>query len=478
MILQREKPRQTPGQRAERIGELLDLIERDYFEEVDVDSLLDEILAQTLHSLDPHSDYLSGTRLDDASDELQGSFGGIGIEFGFYKDTLIVLNVVSGGPAEKSGLEAGDRIYKVNGEPFGGAEFREDWVRKLKGDPGSALTLDVRRVRPGKFETLKLRRGLISNPSVPVALMLADQLAYVRIDRFAESTHKELRRELERLLHLGMKSLVLDMRGNPGGLMAQAQAVADEFLAADLLIVRTVDRNGQNESFHATHRGLFEAGEMVVLLDQESASASEVVAGALQDHKRALVVGRRSFGKGLVQEEVVLNDGSVVRLTAFRYFTPSGKSLQRSYSGGLEDYYNQSQSERFSNDDENNAGIRPDYFVSDTLSLEERLFYGRVSSDSLYLFALGFWDRHRERLARTGPEGWMKFTANDIQAWEGEAVELLNFSPREEQTRLALDLFKKEVLNLAFPRALRVKWTLMADPDVQKAGELLIKIGS
>ena len=465
----------TQPRRAERIGELLDLIERDYFRKVDVDSLLDEIIAQTLHSLDPHSDYLSGDRLEESSDDLHDSFGGIGIEFSFYRDTLIVLQVVEGGPAQKAGIEAGDRIFKVDGEPFGGSEFQDDWVRRLKGVSGSLVRLDLRRVNSKNPREIELRRGRISNPSVSGAAMLSDRLGYVRIERFAESTHRELRAELERLLHLGMRSLVLDLRGNPGGLMAQAQSVADEFLASDLLIVRTVDRDGNDEAFHATSRGLFEVGELAVLLDQESASASEVVAGALQDHKRAIVVGRRSFGKGLVQEEVVLNDGSVVRLTAFRYYTPSGKSLQRSYSEGLEEYYSKSQLERYSDDGENSAGIRPDYFVSDTLTSEERLFYGRVSNDSLYLLAFRFWDQQRQRLKTMGSERWMNSTAGELKKWDGAVFRALGLTDKAEANALGLNLFKKEVLNLAYPRAQRSKWMLKTDPDVQKAGDLLIK---
>lgn len=322
-----------------KVRQLLDLIQSEYVDQVDTDSLMDLAISDMLHRLDPHSSYIPAGDVQANMEDMQGSFEGIGIEFQMYKDTLTVVRVIENGPAERAGMQAGDRVYAVNDSVFIGPGLAaDDMVGQIKGPGGSSVLLGVRDALNYKLKEVSIVRGSIPLPSVDAAFMWDDQTGYIKLSRFAESSADEIHAAIAQLKKEGMQKLIFDMRDNPGGLMDAAREIADEFLADEQKIVMTKDRAGKERSFYASKRGLFEEGEMVVIINEGSASASEIVAGALQDHRRATVIGRRSFGKGLVQQELRLADGSRVRLTTYRYYTPNGRSIQKPYDSDFEAY--------------------------------------------------------------------------------------------------------------------------------------------
>jgi len=474
MALERSQtPSETPY-RGARIDELLNLIDRDYLKPINTDSLLDVVMDGLLRELDPHSVYLSGADAEEATGELEGILEGIGIEFRIYRDTAVVMELIEGGPAQSAGLQRGDRIYRIDKNTYTGPLLSTDaLVNALRGPKGTTVELTVRRASRHQKQTLRLKRDRMQQSSVSSALMLESDIAYIRLERFSEDAYPEMRHQLEQLLHKGMRKLVLDLRGNPGGYMQSAQGIADEFLAGDAVIVRTENREGLQREYRATQNGFFEVGAMAVLLDEESASASEVLAGALQDHERATVVGRRSFGKGLVQEEVALSDGSKVRLTHLRYFTPSGRSLQRSYEQGDQAYYEEAVRNRLDTGGVELGGIRPDVFVPDTLSPEEWTFYAQIPPDSVQSLSMRFWDANRMALNRTGAEAWMRTQRTEMTAWNSSTWTLLARALPLELHPWAFERFKQEVLYRAFAHEERAVLELKTDPDVQKALELL-----
>lgn len=352
-----------------KIKRLINFIQYDYVDKVNTDSLLDDAITTMLAKLDPHSVYIPKDELQSVTESMQGKFAGIGVSFIIHDDSVAVSSVIEGGPSEKAGIKAGDRILVANTDTLFGKSFikkagvakiergtidgnrkMSDAVMKaLKGEPDTKVNVLVYRRSVNKKLNFAITRGDVSIKSVSAHYMINNTLGYIKIDRFARTTYDEFKHDLDELISKGMTSLALDLRGNPGGYMDISNKIVDEFLSEGKLIVFTKSKNGAIDKSFATDKGDFEHGKIYVLIDQNSASASEIVAGALQDNDKGTIVGRRSFGKGLVQQEMELGDGSAVRLTTARYYTPTGRSIQKPYTKNHTDQYNNDYLERIHN---------------------------------------------------------------------------------------------------------------------------------
>ncbi|WP_340201384.1 S41 family peptidase [Ascidiimonas sp. W6] len=331
----------TTNSKKDKLNRLIDYIDYEYVDDVNTDSIVDITVNNILNKLDPHSVYIPKKDMQKETENMKGDFVGIGVSFYMYKDTLTVIRSIEGGPSINAGIKAGDRILTANNDTIYGKNMRsEDIVSLLKGKPDTNVSLEVFRPRTQEKLVIEVTRALVPIKSVDAFYMLTDILGYIKINRFAESTYREFKKALTELKAKGASQLILDLRDNPGGYLGIAEQIADEFLEDDKLILFTKNKKGAIEKSFATRKGDFENGEVFVLIDEKSASASEIVAGALQDNDKGTIVGRRSFGKGLVQREMPLPDGSAVRLTISRYYTPTGRSIQRSYENGTDDYYN------------------------------------------------------------------------------------------------------------------------------------------
>ncbi len=325
------------GNKRSSLQEAMDLIRMRYVDSVNTDSLEGHAIQDMMNELDPHSVYLPPVDLKEANEELAGNFDGIGVEFNIFSDTVNVVYVFPGGPSEKAGLQIGDKILKVNDSSLTHKDFTVANIKTLiRGPKGSTARLQV--LRGAKTIPVDVTRGKIPVSSVDAAYMIDQTTGYIKLSKFSETSYEEFMQNMEMLQKQGLKSLVFDLRGNGGGFMNEAVDIADEFLDGDKLIVYTEGVNSKKREYRCKRPGLFESGKLVLLVNETSASASEVLAGALQDWCRATIVGRRTFGKGLVQEQYQLRDGSAIRLTIARYYTPLGRSIQRSYEKGKKVY--------------------------------------------------------------------------------------------------------------------------------------------
>ena len=323
-----------------KLNKLITFIDSEYVDAVDTDSIVDLALSNILDKLDPHSVYIPKEEQSAIAESMKGDFVGVGINFYMYNDSLAVINTIENGPSQKAGILAGDRILYAGKSKIYGRKLPSDSLyRYLKGAENSDLTLTVFRKSQGKTINLNLKRAVVPIKSVDIGLLIAPKTGYIKINRFAESTYDEFLTALLQLKKQGMQTLIIDVRENGGGYMEQATAIADELLPKDKLVVFTKNKKGRIDRSFATEKGNFEKGNVYVLIDENSASASEILAGAVQDNDRGTIVGRRSFGKGLVQREMNFADGSAVRLTIARYFTPTGRSIQKPYKKGSEEYY-------------------------------------------------------------------------------------------------------------------------------------------
>jgi len=324
----------------DKLNRLIDYIDYEYVDKVNTDSIVDVTVNEILENLDPHSVYIPADEYENNADDMRGNFVGIGISFYVYKDTIAVIRTISGGPAAKVGIKAGDRILSANGKILFGDTIERDSITKyLKGEINSKVNLKIFRKGENKLLDFKIKRKRVPLVSVDASYKLTDELGYIKINRFSETTYNEFKKALDDLIDKGITKLVLDLRNNPGGYISTAEKIVDEFLEKDKLILITKNKRGKINKTFATRRGVFEDGKVYVLINENSASASEIVAGALQDNDKGVIVGRRSFGKGLVQREMSLGDGSAIRLTIARYYTPTGRSIQRPYGNGNEAYY-------------------------------------------------------------------------------------------------------------------------------------------
>lgn len=323
--------------RQSSLQEVLDLIRLKYVDKVNIDSLEGGAIQDIMGMLDPHSVYFPPVELKVANEDLAGNFDGIGVEFNIFRDTVNVMYVVPDGPSDKAGLKIGDKILTVNDSSITRPGITSAEIKEfIRGERGSKARLAI--WRDGNTMLMEVARGSIPVPSIDAAYMINDSVGYIRLNKFTQHSYEEFMAALERLKKEGLKQLIYDLRGNGGGFMNEAIDMADEFLDADRLVVYTQGANSRKEEYFCKRPGLFETGKLVILIDELSASASEVLAGALQDWDRAKIVGRRSFGKGLVQLQYGLSDGSAIRLTTARYYTPLGRSIQRPYDHGKKVY--------------------------------------------------------------------------------------------------------------------------------------------
>jgi carboxyl-terminal processing protease len=411
-----------PSKNFNKLHELINYIEQEYVDEISKEELVDKAINSLLEDLDPHSNYISPKDLSAYNDPLEGNFEGIGIEFSLQKDTVTVLNTIPGGPSEASGILAGDRFVKVDGVNIAGINIQnEDIVSKLKGKKGTLVNIDVQRRGVDSLVSFTVKRGTIPIKSIDVAYMVNKTTGFIKISRFSKTTHNEFLEQANKMKDKGMSKLILDLRGNGGGYLQAATKLADEFLGNKELIVYTEGKARPRSSYYATKGGQFLGTKLVVLVDENSASASEIFAGAMQDNDKAFVVGRRTFGKGLVQEQVLWPDGSAIRLTIARYYTPTGRSIQKTYENGHKDEYFQETQNRYLRGEfydkdsihfpdslkffttqgrvvYGGGGIMPDYFVpldtSETSMYLSELFQLGLANQ----FAFEYVDRNRERM--------------------------------------------------------------------------------
>ena len=404
-----------------RLSNLLHIIDDQYVDKVNIDSLVNNAIPLILAELDPHSVYISAKDAQAANDDLKGSFTGIGVEFTIRQDTIHVQNVISNGPAERAGVLAGDKIISVDGKPFvGKIVTNEEAMHRLKGPKDTKVKIGVLRYGSKKPKYITITRGEIPQKSITATYMLDDKTGYIRIKNFGETTYPELLIALEQLSQQGFSNLVIDLRDNTGGLLTSAIQIANEFLPKNKLIVYTEGRKSPKQEFPSDGHGSYQKLPLVVLINEVSASASEIFAGAMQDNDRATIIGRRSFGKGLVQQQIGFPDGSIIRLTIARYYTPSGRCIQKPYSTGDDKNYEQDlitryqHGEFFSQDSIKHhgpayhtgigrvvyggGGITPDIFVAeDTLGMTS--YYKEASMSGLILqYAFTYTDDNRPKL--------------------------------------------------------------------------------
>ena len=328
------------GATGSKLDYILRLIDAKYVDTVNEQKLFDDAIVSMLEDLDPHSVYLPPAEMTHETEIMDGNFEGIGIEFSIQKDTIQVITPISGGPSEQAGVSAGDKIIKINDTLMAGIKITNEMVMKLlKGPKESKVKVTMLKNGTKKLISYTIKRDKIPLYSVDAGFMLENKTGYIKINRFSKTTYDEFMEKLDTMTNNGMKSLILDLRQNPGGFMEQATAIADEFLDGDKTIVYTEGRTMPKTFDRARNEGMFEKGKLVVLIDEGSASASEIVSGAIQDWDRGILIGRRTFGKGLVQQEYPIGDGSSVRLTVAKYFTPSGRCIQRPYEKNIMDYY-------------------------------------------------------------------------------------------------------------------------------------------
>ena len=359
-----------------KLKKIISFIDEDYVDEVSEDEMVETVIEEMLAKLDPHSSYINAENSAYMNAQLQGNFDGIGIEFNIFHDTINVISPLSGGPSEKLGIKSGDKIIRVNEDVVAGVGLKNsDVVKRLRGPKGSSVAVYIQR--HGQKELLKfnIERDVIPQYSVDAFYMVDDEIGYIKISRFSATTFKEFKVALEALNQMNMSKLLLDLTGNPGGYMDRAISIVDEFLEENKMIVYTKGKQDRfNNAHRSTARGTFKKGALIVLVDEGSASASEIVAGALQDHDRALIVGRRSFGKGLVQMPIDLGDGSQLRLTISRYYTPSGRCIQKPYENNLTEYRKEYY-ERFASGE---------MFVKDSIQINDTLIYQTEKGRTVY----------------------------------------------------------------------------------------------
>lgn len=357
-----------PEATTDKFNMLLNYVEHLYVDSVDAAALTEKAVVALLEQLDPHSSYFTAEEMEESNEPLQGSFSGIGITFNILKDTIYVLEPISGGPSERLGIRAGDKIIEVDGEVVAGIGIKNSGVAsRLKGPKGTRVNVGIQRKGAKGLIPYEITRDNIPIHSVDAAYMVAPGVGYIKVARFAKNTMEELRKGISDLKTKGMTSLVLDLQGNGGGYLNTAVEMADEFIDGDKLLVYTEGKAfpRKNETANPKAEGNFEKGKLIVLIDESTASASEIVSGAVQDWDRGIIIGRRSFGKGLVQRQFNFGDGSSIRLTVQRYYTPSGRSIQKPYDDGLEAYFR----------DKETRYKKGEYFTMDSIQMPDSLKY-------------------------------------------------------------------------------------------------------
>ena len=459
-----------PQKSFSKFRQVLSYIENDYVDEVNTEAILEEVIDDMLERLDPHTSYISTEDIALIKSQLQGNFEGIGIEFNIFKDTIYVVAPLSGGPSEKVGLLSGDKIVKVDGETVAGLGFsNRDVISRLRGEKGSSVVVSIKRSGIPELLDFEIIRDVIPQFSVDVAYMADPITGYIKVSKFSATTYMEFKEALVKLQGEGMERMILDLTGNTGGYLDRAVDMVDEMLEDGKLIVYTQGKESRyNERHIARKGGDFEQGSLIVLIDEGSASASEIVSGAIQDHDRGLIVGRRSFGKGLVQLPIPLEDGSELRLTISRYYTPSGRSIQKPYGEELDEYYREDILSRYESGEVFNedsikvnkelvfktsagrtvyggGGIVPDHFVAlDTTS--NSLFLNRLfSTNSIAAYSLLYYQDHQQQLENMGKEAFIR----DFEVSDDMLKDLIDYGSSNGVTFVERDFRRsKELLKV------------------------------
>lgn len=454
-----------------KFREVLMLVENNYVDSVDTDELVDFSISKMLEKLDPHTAYFNAEEATAARSQLESGFDGIGVEFNIYNDTVYVVTPLSGGPSEAAGIQSGDRIISVNKENLSGPGVTNAQVYKLlRGKRGTKVDLAIERVGLKDKMNFAVVRDRIPTYSVDASYMVDQEIGYIKVSRFSETTFDEFKSALKTLKAEGLKNLILDLRGNPGGYMERATSMADEFIAGDKLLVYTEGKDSRFDRKTRSHvEGLFEQGPLIVLVDEGSASASEILAGALQDHDRALVVGRRSYGKGLVQMPIKLSDGSELRLTISRYYTPSGRSIQKPYELGKGEDYSQDLAHRYESGELFNVdsikfdktkiyktdggrvvygggGITPDIFVAKDTLMNSKYLFELYSKNIIREYALRYANENQKKLEKQPFKEYLKsFQVSDAMLAElVKDASRAGIKPNEKELSLSKSLITSQ----------------------------------
>ena len=476
-----------------KVEELIDFIDSKYVDTVNKKALMETAITEMLQSLDPHSDYIPAEYFQQAHEQLDGRFVGIGVRFLIHRDTLNVTHIIAGGPSERVGLKPGDKIVAVDGNNVAGVGLKnEDVFTNLKGPEGSDVVLSI--LRDGKKVEQKITRGPVEVSSLSAAYMLNKKVGYIKLDRFAGISAREFREAMDRLNEMGMEHLVFDLRNNGGGYMNAALGILDELFGERVLLVYTEGEHEDRQDYFSRGKGALADDKVVVLINENSASASEIVAGALQDNDRGIIVGRRSFGKGLVQNEFPLSDGSAFRLTVSRYYTPSGRSIQKPYGNGvdyeMEVYNRYAHGEMYSADSMvvadslkfktkegrtvyGGGGIYPDYFVPQDTSERTSKYVRDLFYKSLFLhYAYEYATTHRE-LAKNKTYFIKSFEITDAMLTEVAVMgeELFGVEAKPEE----LIKYKAQLARLLKANIADQLWTASEYYEVRNYDDIDIK---
>lgn len=487
-----------------KLNNLLHIIDDQYVDTVNMNDLVEKAMPQILSELDPHSVYISAKDVQSANDDLSSSFSGVGIEFTIRQDTIHVQNVIGNGPAERAGVIAGDKIVSIDDKPFvGKIVTTTESMRRLKGPKDTKVKLGLLGYKAKKVRYVTVTRGEIPQKSISATYMLNNNTGYIKIKKFAENTYPELLISLAQLSQNNLQNLVIDLRGNLGGYMASAVQIANEFLPKNRLIVYMEGRRSPRQDFVSDGKGSYQQIPLVVLIDEASASSSEIVSGAIQDNDRGTIIGRRSFGKGLVQKPLSFKDGSMIRLTTARYYTPSGRCIQKPYSSGADKDYEEDLLNRYQNGEyfsqdsikhsgkkyhTNNGrvvygggGITPDIFVpEDTLGITS--YYKEAAMSGLILqFAFEYTDENRQRLNALG--GYKEIITflkknNIVEKFvtyaDKNGLKRRNLMIKKSYTLLERYVVSRVIYNILDEEAW-TKYLNLDDPTVEKALEILIQ---
>lgn len=449
--------------RISKLETVINLIDNAYVDDVSIDSIEENVLPQMLKELDPHSVYIPAKEMKDVTQELKSNFGGIGVMFTLRDDTVNIISVVAGGPSSMLGVMPGDKIIKVNGHSFVGDTLSNEMVMdSLRGDLGTKVDVTVLRGTSTEID-FTITRGLIPMKSVEVAYEVEPGIGYMKIDRFAEGTYSEMLAGIAKLKAQKCGSLIIDLRGNSGGLLDVVSYMCNEFLQEKDLIVYTEGAHLHRQDTRATGKGTCQDMQLVVLIDEYSASASEILAGAIQDNDRGFVVGRRSFGKGLVQSQIPLADGSAIRLTIARYHTPSGRCIQRPYHKGDDDYYEDmynryTSGELFEADSVKvdksqtfytkggrevfgGGGIMPDYFIPRDTTKASNYLYQLRAQGVVYNYAIDYTNAHRAELERYDLQGLIEYLEE-----KSFMTELMSYADEKGIKRSVLSSIERSIL--------------------------------
>ena len=504
MTMTAQQPQSKAQMNAQKLGTTLYLIENFYVDTANLDKVTEDAIIAALKELDPHSAYISKKDVEKANEPLVGSFEGIGVTYQLIRDTITVISPTAGGPSEKVGIMTGDQIIKIDGEDAFGKKIDNEYVQKrLRGKKGTKVTVGVKRGSDPELIDFEITRDKIPLNSINAAYMLDNHIGYIKLDRFAQESTQEFKEAFTKLQAQGMESLIFDLRGNTGGYLNTAIELVDQFIDEGKLIVFTEGIHSPRQEWRSTAAGLYTTGKLVVLIDEGSASASEILSGAIQDHDRGVVIGRRSFGKGLVQRPFNLPDGAQIRLTTSRYHTPSGRCIQRPYEKGAEDYAKEMEkrlkhgeyyhadsihfpdSLKFKTDGGRTVygggGIMPDLFIPVDTAYNSKLYTNLVRKGALNRFTTDYALKHRDEIkAQYGDfENFNKdfVVGQDLVNGLKKAAEEAKVEWNEEQFNRSEKFLLLQIKALIARNVWETQeyYRVMAstDPGIQKAIEIL-----